>query len=141
MVGMSITLFMSHKRSRAKRLHEIRAYFREQTFYRNSIISMHTNARSRLSMYSASSTHHGSLAQFEETEEGLEDDEDDDRRGLLERKSRSRNNEPEHQQDCEDKGVDYAYRHHGDTKMAPSMPPRRMNSGGRWNAREWGVKH
>ncbi|CEL55660.1 hypothetical protein RSOLAG1IB_01672 [Rhizoctonia solani AG-1 IB] len=83
MVGMSITLFMSHKRSRAKRLYQIRAYFREQTSYRNSIISMHTNARSRISMYSASSTHHGSLAQFEETEEGLEDDEDDDRRGLL----------------------------------------------------------
>jgi hypothetical protein len=25
--------------------------------------------------------------------------------------------------------------------MAPSMPPRRMSSGDRWNSREWGMKH
>ncbi|KAF8753275.1 hypothetical protein RHS01_07022 [Rhizoctonia solani] len=85
MVAMSIALFMNHKRSRAKRLREIHAYFKEQTSYRNSIISMHTNAHSQFSIYSYTSSCHGSFAQFgAAAEENLEEDEDDDRRGLLE---------------------------------------------------------
>ncbi|CAE6409572.1 unnamed protein product [Rhizoctonia solani] len=137
MVGMSITLFMTHKRSRAKRLHEIRAYFREQTSYRNSIIYMHTNARSRFSMYSATST----LARFGgATGESLE--ENDDRRGLLERRSRYEDDGQEYQQDYGDEGVGYVNDHHGDVNATPSMPPRRprTSNGDRRNAREWGMR-
>ncbi|CAE6387115.1 unnamed protein product [Rhizoctonia solani] len=137
MIGMSIALFMSHKRSRAKKLGEIRSYFKEQTSYRNSIISMHTTAKARLSTNSAS-TYRDSLCQFGgAVRESYEDDKDSDRRGLLTR--RSEDEHPDHQQDSDDEGVGYVHNHHGGGNFTPIRPPPRMNNSGGWNPSEWGV--
>lgn len=140
MVGVSIALFMMHKRSRAKKLREIRAYFREQTSYRNSIITMHSHAKSRLSTYSLVSSRHSqadSLSQFGAlgTRESFEEDEDNDRRGLLAR--RSSEEHPEHQQDSDDEGVGYVHQPQGGGVTAPTAPPRAR---GGWNPGEWGMR-
>ncbi|KAG8731744.1 hypothetical protein FRC11_002579 [Ceratobasidium sp. 423] len=136
MIGTSVALFMTHTRSRARKLREIRAYFREQTSYRNSIISMHTTARSRLPTQSWS-PNRDSLSQFGAgTRESYEDDEDSDRRGLLAR--RTSDEHPEHQQDSDDEGVGYVHTPHGSSNSAPARPPR--YSTGSWNASEWGMK-
>ncbi|KDN48703.1 hypothetical protein RSAG8_02690, partial [Rhizoctonia solani AG-8 WAC10335] len=137
MIGVSITLFMSHKRSRAKKLNEIRAYFREQTSYRNSIISMHTTAKSRLSTHSASS-YRDSFSHFgRATRESYEDDEDGDRRGLLAR--RPEDEHPEHQEDSDGEGAGYVHNLHGGDNFAPIRQPPGMNSVGGWSPSEWGV--
>ncbi|KAH7341523.1 hypothetical protein B0J17DRAFT_646917 [Rhizoctonia solani] len=134
MAGMSIALFMAHKRSRAKKLGEIRAYFREQTSYRNSIIFMHTTAKSRLSMYSPSS-HRDSLSQYGETARESYEDDDNDQRGLLGRGSEDEH--PEHQQDSNDEGVGYVHDPYSGSSAAPLRPLRTNNVGG-WNPSEWG---
>ncbi|KEP51173.1 putative Gtr1/RagA G motif protein [Rhizoctonia solani 123E] len=136
-IGMSIALFMTHKRSRAKRLGEIRAYFKEQTSYRNSIISMHTTAKSRLSTHSAS-TNRDSLSYLGgATRESYDDDEDNDRRALLAR--RSEDEHLNHQQDSDDEGVGYVHSPHNGGNFAPIRPPPRANNSGAWNPSEWGV--
>ncbi|KAG8741749.1 hypothetical protein FRC10_002527 [Ceratobasidium sp. 414] len=145
MVGTSIGLFMMHKRSRAKKLREIREYFREQTGFRNSIITMHSNARSRISMYSvASSTDHSrndSLAQFGGglgTRESFEDD-DHDQHGLLAgRPSTEMHHERDH--DSDDEGVGHTYEQ--GAGVGGSVPLNRPISRLRdeWNPGEWGAR-
>ncbi|KAJ1307793.1 hypothetical protein OPQ81_001878 [Rhizoctonia solani] len=133
MIVMSVALFMTHKRSRAEKLREIRAYFREQTSYRNSIISMHTNARSRLPTYS----HHGSFSQLGgAVRESYEEDGEDDRRGLLAR--RSEDDHLEHQQESDDEDIGYAHSPHHGGNFAP-VPPPRMSNTSAWNPSEWGM--
>ncbi|KAG9087750.1 hypothetical protein FS749_002678 [Ceratobasidium sp. UAMH 11750] len=141
MVGTSIGLFKMHTRSRAKKLREIREYFREQTGFRNSIITMHSNARSRISMYSlASSSGHSrtdSLAQLGGalgTRESFEED-DNDRHGLL----AGRPSTDTHH-DSDDEGVGHIYER--GTGVGGSVPLNRPISRLRdeWNPGEWGAR-
>jgi hypothetical protein len=133
---------MMHKRSRAKKLREIREYFREQTSYRNSIITMHSNARSRVSMYSLASSGRGdSLTQFGGlgTRDSLDEDEDNDQRGLLGGRQ-STEGHSEHDPDSDDEGVGHTYHPQGGSggSGAPlARPTSRLREG--WNPSEWGV--
>jgi hypothetical protein len=135
MAGTSIALFMTHKRSRAKKLREIRAYFREQTSYRNSIISMHAHAKSRLSMYSpvptARHSRVDSLAQFgpSSTRESFDEGESGNQRLLSDGPS---DEHPEHQQDSDDEGVGFT--HHAQGNRGAGAPK------GRWNRYDWGAR-
>lgn len=145
MAGTSIGLFTMHKRSRAKKLREIREYFREQTSYRNSIITMHSHARARISMYSVNSssghTRNSSLSQFgalgRDSFDGIEE-EDADRRGLLGRASGEVH--PEHDHDSDDEGVGHTYAPgSGAGGAAPlNRPTSRLREG--WNPTEWGAR-
>ncbi|KAG8690886.1 hypothetical protein FRC09_011801 [Ceratobasidium sp. 395] len=145
MVGTFIGLFMLHKRSRAKKLREIREYFREQTGFRQSIISMHSNARSRISMYSLASSDHSrtdSLAQLGGglTRESFED-EDNDRRGLLGgRPSTEGHHDRDRDHDSDDEGVGHTYEQ--GTGVGGSVPLNRPVSRLReeWNPGEWGSR-
>ena len=134
-----------HKRSRAKKLREIREYFREQTSYRNSIITMHSHARDRLSMYSVNSsgghTRNSSLSQFgalgRDSFDGIEE-EDADRRGLLGRASGEVH--PEHDHDSDDEGVGHTYAAGSGAGGAVPLgrPTSRLREG--WNPTEWGAR-
>ncbi|QRV90054.1 GTP-binding protein GTR2 [Ceratobasidium sp. AG-Ba] len=145
MISLSIGLFMYHKRSRAKKLREIREYFREQTSYRNSIITMHSNARSRISMYSTASR--DSLAQFGGalgTRESL--DEDNDQRGLLDTRqstdSHRQSSDLRHSNDhdSDDEGVGHTYEQ--GPGVGGSVPLHRPTSRLKeeWNPGEWGSR-
>lgn len=85
-----ISLFVMHKRQRAKTQREIREYFHEQTTYRSSIIALHTAARDRTSIYSASESR---FSQYDEHGQMIYRD-DDSQRQLMDsnkRASRLRN--------------------------------------------------
>ncbi|KAG8984101.1 hypothetical protein FRB90_005568 [Tulasnella sp. 427] len=84
------SLFVFHKRERAKTQREIREYYHEQTTYRSSIIALHTAARDRTSIYSASESR---LSQYDEHGQLIYRD-DESQRHLLDaskRQSRLRN--------------------------------------------------
>jgi len=133
MVGTSIGLFMMHKRSRAKKLREIREYFREQTTYRNSIITMHSNAKSRISMYSLASTGEGSrggsLSQFGGLGRDSIDEENSDRRGLL---ARGSSDGPSEHSDSDDEGAGHPTGNSASARRASRLREE-------WNADEFGA--
>ncbi|KAG8896083.1 hypothetical protein FRC00_006515 [Tulasnella sp. 408] len=81
-----ISLFLAHKRQRAKTQREIREYFHEQTTYRSSIIALHTAARDRTSIYSRSESR---FSQYDEHGQMIYRD-DDSQRQLLDNKRQSR---------------------------------------------------
>ncbi|KAG9126887.1 hypothetical protein FRC07_001545 [Ceratobasidium sp. 392] len=144
MVGTMIGLFMMHKRSRAKKLREIREYFREQTGFRQSIISMHSNARSRISMYSLTSSR-DSLTQLGGafgTRESFEDDENDRNRLLGGRPSTEGHHDRDHDRDhdSDDEGVGHTYEQ--GTGVGGSVPLNRPVSRLReeWNPGEFGAR-
>lgn len=85
-----ISLFIVHRRERAKTQREIREYFHEQTTYRSSIIALHTAARDRTSIYSQSESR---FSQYDEHGQMIYRD-DESQRHLLDankRHSRLRN--------------------------------------------------
>ncbi|KIO25067.1 hypothetical protein M407DRAFT_244210 [Tulasnella calospora MUT 4182] len=81
-----LSLFFMHKGQRAKTQREIREYFHEQTTYRSSIIALHTAARDRTSIYSASESR---FSQYDEHGQMIYRD-DDSQRQLLDNKRQSR---------------------------------------------------
>ncbi|KAG8892443.1 hypothetical protein FRB99_002709, partial [Tulasnella sp. 403] len=75
-----VTLFVIHRRQRAKTQREIREYFHEQTTYRSSIIALHTAARERTSsIFSGSESR---FSQYDEHGQMIYRD-DDSQRHLL----------------------------------------------------------